>query len=359
MKITILDPIRGFAALTVLTYHCIEHFKWESFPITWPLVWFRYGWMGVDIFFVLSGLVIGLSTFTRVSRGERGIPFLKTFMGRRFARICPLYFLTLIAYLILVGQRTFNLDFAKDAAAHLIFIHNTSPLYHGSINGSNWSVGVEMQFYLLFALLAGWLFRARPAVILASAVGVAWLWRFSTFMRLRETGDAFLMFQSTTQVVGLLDEFALGILLARFIRSENFLKLRMAKPVFKMLFLVAALMLLVLTMTIYEQRASYWNYVTMVVFFKTLLALAFAALILALSVLLPGTGMPKAVAPFAYLGTISYGLYLWHLPVIKTIHTYFGHVEPAVAFSIVLVVTLILSSMSWHYFEKPILARSR
>ena len=50
-----IDILRGFAALSVVVYHVIEHFKWIDFPTQGPLVWFRIGWMGVDLFFCYIG----------------------------------------------------------------------------------------------------------------------------------------------------------------------------------------------------------------------------------------------------------------------------------------------------------------
>lgn len=54
----LVDILRAFAALTVVVYHTIIICGWQDFPTTYPLAWFRYGWMGVDIFFVISGFVI-------------------------------------------------------------------------------------------------------------------------------------------------------------------------------------------------------------------------------------------------------------------------------------------------------------
>ena len=75
-----IDLLRGFAALSVLVYHVIELSAWKDFPISGPLVWFRLGWMGVDLFFVISGMVIGLSAFKILDKNthkEFWITFLK------------------------------------------------------------------------------------------------------------------------------------------------------------------------------------------------------------------------------------------------------------------------------------------
>ena len=50
-----LDLLRAFAAISVLVLHVIELTGWKNFPIEGPLTWFRIGWMGVDLFFVISG----------------------------------------------------------------------------------------------------------------------------------------------------------------------------------------------------------------------------------------------------------------------------------------------------------------
>jgi len=57
-----VDVLRGIAALLVLGYHVVEIGKWASFPVTGPALLVRVGWIGVDMFFVISGFVIGLST---------------------------------------------------------------------------------------------------------------------------------------------------------------------------------------------------------------------------------------------------------------------------------------------------------
>lgn len=59
----LIDVLRGFAAITVLVYHVIEHFHWTAFPTEGLLSWFRIGWMGVDLFFVISGFCNGIGSF--------------------------------------------------------------------------------------------------------------------------------------------------------------------------------------------------------------------------------------------------------------------------------------------------------
>lgn len=356
----VLDILRGFSALTVVIYHCIEHYKWDSFPRDWPLVWFRYGWMGVDIFFVLSGLVIGLSAFSKLNSQARERGFVRSFMAKRLLRIAPLHYLTLIAVVVIVSPRTWSIDLAKDVGAHLLFIHNLFPEFHGSINASNWSLGVELQFYILVALLARWLFQIRWHTLILLAILISWSWRLiclSIYGGSNGTSfDGFKLFFSTTQLAGLLDEFAMGLILAKLCLSPAWPRITSLKIWRKLIILTGSILLLSATLLGYQRHATYWNYPFMVIAFKTLLGLSFAGIIFSLIIIYPGKSLPRATAPLAYLGIISYGIYLWHLPVLTLIGAHFSG-NPFKATTVVIAITLILSTTSWHFFEKPILSR--
>ena len=94
-----IDILRGFAALSVVIYHVIEHYKWTGFPTSGMLVWFRIGWIGVDLFLVISGFVISLSVHSLMEHLGY-VQFLTTFARRRFSRIMPLYYSTCVIFVI-------------------------------------------------------------------------------------------------------------------------------------------------------------------------------------------------------------------------------------------------------------------
>jgi peptidoglycan/LPS O-acetylase OafA/YrhL len=140
MVFPLVDLVRAFAALAVLVYHFIAHWEWTGFPTTGPLAWFRDGWVAVDLFFVISGFVVGLSAFARVE--AEGAGFRRGFLRSRLARIVPLHYLTLLAFVVLVEPAlAAQGDFWANLLAHLLFIHNLFQPYYGSINGPNWSLG--------------------------------------------------------------------------------------------------------------------------------------------------------------------------------------------------------------------------
>src|SRR5687768_12931171 len=91
-----LDPLRLAAALVVLGFHALETADWSGGLAShgaWGAL--RAGWVGVDVFFVISGLVIGGSALRGV---ERGGAWRADYWRRRLARIAPLYFLTCLVF---------------------------------------------------------------------------------------------------------------------------------------------------------------------------------------------------------------------------------------------------------------------
>lgn len=347
-----IDILRGFAAISVVVYHVIEHFNWSSFPISGPLLWFRFGWMGVDMFFVISGFVIAMSAFKQLeSNGTE--KFIPSFMKRRLRRIVPLHYLTLLVFVIFISPTLLFNDFALNISTHLLFIHNLNYNLHGAINGSNWSLGVEMQFYIFIALFAGWLKRVPWWVLLLSALTVSYAWRFAAFslISLDQPLGVFKLFVSATQLPGMLDEFAIGILLARLITSDLGVKIVSNRRYSTISLMVIAALLTTAALSIYLKYASFWNYPWMVVFFRTLLASAFGMIILSLCSLKVTPILKRVLYPLYYCGTISYGIYLWHLPILLSVKKldWLSHGQ---SLTLVLALTLVMASLSWHFFEK-------
>ena len=182
--------LRAAAALLVLVYHVVELGPWPAFPTDGVFLLFRVGWVGVDLFFVISGFVIGLSAIRLYRDGDRYYRW--TFMRRRLARIVPLYLVTCIAFLVLVRPPFLQLSWEKIAVqigSHLLFLHNLHPWLHGAINGPNWSVAAEMQFYVLAIAAVPLLSRLDWRWLLAGGVLVAWGSRALAFWGTRDLGN--------------------------------------------------------------------------------------------------------------------------------------------------------------------------
>jgi peptidoglycan/LPS O-acetylase OafA/YrhL len=354
MVFPLIDLARGFAALTVLVYHLIAHWDWTDFPTSGPLAWFRGGWMAVDLFFVISGFVIGLSAFSRID--THGPGFRREFMRSRLARIVPLHYLALLVYIVAIEPALWGkADFWSDLATHLLFVHNLFLPYFGSINGPNWSLGTEMQFYLLMVLAAPWLAKTRPWRILVLFAAIAWAWRWGTHAMVLP-GPLDRAYWAQTQLPGMLDEFAIGLLLARFVRApvgQSFLERVASDARVRYAFAAVTALCWWAIFTIYLGY-DYWEQPAMAVFFRTALACCAGATLL----LLCAWPVPQGAflrIPL-YLGKISYGIYIWHLPVLFFLgrHT---QLEPLTALLIAVPSTIGMAALTWHLFEQPLLRR--
>lgn len=352
-----VDVLRGFAALSVVVYHVIEHFNWTAFPTSGPLLWFRTGWMGVDLFFVISGFVIGLSAFSEIDRCGPW-HFQGSFFARRVARIAPLHYLTMLVFVVFISPELLFNNFWVNLTSHLLFVHNLNLNLHGAINGSNWSLATEMQFYVLMLLIAPWIRIGRCWSIATVCIGVAWTWRYGVtlFVQPSEQLGPFPIFVASTQLPGMLDEFVAGLLLARLVRSEYGIKLLGGGVSVQFALLAIAVIVTSVAISIYWRYASFWNYPLMVTMWRSLLALAFA-LVLLFTISIKVTGVPrKLLSPLFYLGTISYGIYLWHLPVLLSLKR-LTWISPSVALALGVGLTCIFASVSWHFFEQPLIKR--
>lgn len=340
-----INLLRAFAALTVLVYHVIELGEWTDFPITYPLLWFRTGWMAVDLFLVISGFVITLSL---LQWQERGLGYRQTilaFMKQRWWRIAPLYLLTGFCYILAVAPYLW--DHPKYILTFLTFTQNLHLSLGGdSINGICWSVVLEMQFYLFLVLTLPWwstrpLWKILITLLLVAIAARSLVWEIAE----QRQWPVYERFFYAVKLPCVLDEFAMGICLALWVRQEN----RKLLPgiIFALLIAVA-----IPIFKIYWENASYWHIEGMLRFWRSSLGLFFG-LVLALAV-----AIPYAIKPalpyriFYYLGEISYGIYLWHLTIIMTLKNLF-HLQGSVLLMATLAAVLPLAALSWHTIEKP------
>ena len=348
----LVDIVRGCAALSVLVFHLIAHWQWEDFPAWGPFAWFHEGWLAVDVFFVVSGFVIGLSAFSRFE--AQGSAFRADFLRSRLARIAPLHWFMLLVFVLVVEPGLWRSEgFAANLVTHLLFLHNLSFEHWGAINGPNWSLAAEMQFYLLVALAAPWLARTAPWRFVVLFVAIAWVWRWGAYVVLGAPGPVDRAYMGQTQLPGMLDEFAVGLLLARFVRTPSgqaFLA-RISGHAglrYGLTALVAGVWWLLMEVL---AGNDYWQEPAMAVFFRTPFALCAGATLL----LVCAWPLPRRralVAAPIYLGKVSYGIYLWHLPVLVLLKRH-AELQPLAALCVAVPVTVALAALTWHLVEKP------
>lgn len=355
LEYPLIDILRALAALVVVVYHVIEVGGWTSFPSAGGASAFRFGWVGVDLFLVISGFVITLSA--SLERQRSPDEFRRRFMARRLRRIVPLYFVTSAIFVVVVepGILSHGLRYAAtQILSHALFVHNLHPSTHGAINGPSWSIALEMQFYVALVIAIPWLVE-RSTGKLAALMLVSWAYRYLTTLAL-EPGVAAPILQViyASQLPGTLDEFGMGIALGLLaVKRPDLMSRLFARrwPNFLVCCALAAA-LSVLCWSIFLPRAGYWSHAGMIVFWRTLLALSFAAWV-AVAISFPRPEL-LLLRPLRYLGTISYGIYLWHMPVLLTLSRHTA-LKEAELLATVLVVTLALAALSWHGFEKRLL----
>ncbi|MEY2479322.1 MAG: hypothetical protein QOI04_249 [Verrucomicrobiota bacterium] len=155
-----LDLLRALAIVLVVFYHA------GIFGFKLPHGLQHYGWIGVDLFFVLSGYLIAGQLIKSFARGQR--PSLRRFFYRRALRILPAYLVVLAVYVFLPSLREF--PEMPPAWKFLAFVQNIG-LHGGTAFSHAWSLCIEAQFYLVLPFLLVLLARlGRGAIVLPVAV---------------------------------------------------------------------------------------------------------------------------------------------------------------------------------------------
>ena len=176
-RLGVLDGLRGFAILLVIWYHLwlVSGYVLVSGPLQ-SLA--ENGFLGVDLFFFVSGFCI-CYPYARARHERIPRPTLRQFVERRVWKIVPSYVLALVVFAILYHARFAGfVDEALQFAAHLAFVHVWFWPAFGSFSGPLWTLGVEVQFYVLFALLAPHIER-RPLVVYGAFVATSVLYRIA------------------------------------------------------------------------------------------------------------------------------------------------------------------------------------
>ncbi len=306
-RLGVLDGLRGIAVLLVLWYHLWE-ISWLGTP-SWLAFVPATGFVGVSLFFFLSGFVIAYP-FVRAQLRGTPMPAWGDFAWRRFVKIVPSYLLCIaLAYSVGYAQVQPNASTLPDLATHVLFIHTWFPARYGTIEGVLWTLAVEVEFYCCFPLI-WWSFGRRPLWTALAMIVLAWVWRAawaqccytSTFAYYEEN------------LPGYLDLFAFGMISALiFVKSRDSALVAVRRSWLGPIGATAGCVLLVaLLENLYAARfADQWGTIWQING-RPFLALAFAAI--ALGALLS----PRACqiildnAPLRFLATISYNLYLYH-----------------------------------------------
>jgi peptidoglycan/LPS O-acetylase OafA/YrhL len=331
-----LDGIRGIAILLV-----IFHNETSKFPSLGLEGVFENGWMGVDLFFVLSGfLITGILLDARESEG-----YFRNFYARRFLRIWPLYYVLIFLMFVVVpyvrpseGVRIF--ERSSPWWSYPLYLQNfLVPAPTGAVGllGVTWSLAIEEQFYLVWPLVV----RFCSNRLLGVVAGVTVMG--SPLLRLALNSGGVILYSNT---FARLDGLMAGALLAIVVRRAGFAPSRFVTRAWVVLCVATPLALLS------TPGQSEW-----IVFSLS----AAASLSLVYLSLFSGQKWLQWLVTnrfIAYTGTISYGLYLLHKLPFNVVDS-LGLTRYTLVAPVALAACYGLAALSYRFFERPFLRLKR
>lgn len=337
-----IEGLRGVAILFILACHYIGNS-------------FSFLWIGVDLFFVLSGFLITRILLNTTSNNKYFI----NFYIRRALRIFPLYYFTLVIFILVIPRlfTTTNFEYLINDqlwfwlySQNIIFARDGWPGESSFVLSHFWSLAIEEQFYIIWPLIL-YMFRhnaLRLIYLILVLIFVAVACRMAIF----NTDPSFYVLLPTR-----MDSLLIGSLCAVMAGVNRAVLVKCAR------FIIWPSVFCITIVFLFSENRSYSND-----FFAgcgyTILAILFAS-VLVLSY--KSNGLLNSFLRnrvFTYFGRYSYGIYVFHFPIywllrptilnaLNFIHA--DHLGKIVAAVALLMITLLISMLSYNFYEKPFL----
>ena len=345
-----LDGVRGVAVLLVF----ISHFHWILSPdpfLTKVTPWhfinrtFEAGFMGVDIFFVLSGFLITSLLMKDRSTNQKNL--FKRFYRRRALRLLPALYALLIADFFVSRWENFPGDIQWRTTWHaLLFLNNWNIVNNfGEAQndlGHLWSLGIEEQFYLIWPLTIWLLAKLKiPSKMMIPLILFASLVVMVHRTSLWNDGTSWIILYIRTDTR--LDSLLIGAMFAYVYRHFQVPS--------KILNSVATLSFLGLVYIKYVLDKSPFIFEMG----WTIIALLAGFIILSVA---EGVFFIQKVftwRPLTMIGKVSYGLYLWHMPIFVLFGRHVTSGSRPLRLLIGIILASVVTSLSWFFIEKPFL----
>ncbi len=325
-----LDALRGVAILAVVTFHYGHAFVAARLPALSPLV--NTLWVGVDLFFVLSGFLLG----GILLRNREAPWYFSTFYGRRFLRIVPLYAVCVVGFFLLFRS-------SQSPLPLIFFVQNIQWGIAGIFGSSDeitptWSLAVEEQFYLVLPLLIILCPpRVLPKVLLALILAAPAVRAVLHAAGYRHAAYEFMPAR--------MDALFAGVLVAWAYRQPGLIARRRGT----VLALTAAAGAVVVAIVAAGQDVLDWwmavpGYSAVAIFFAGIVALV-------------ASGKERGgivVWALSRAGLGAYSIYLFHMPVLGLMADYFGTWPRAIAASLAMLT--LLAWACWMLIERPCIA---
>jgi peptidoglycan/LPS O-acetylase OafA/YrhL len=365
-RIPELDGLRGLAILLVIFFH------YTNEDALTPLSGLAYyvqrsaaiGPTGVDLFFVLSGFLIGGLLID--ARGSYS--YYRTFYFRRFFRIIPIYYLWICLYIALVStvgpaiqSHSFSgkvLPRGFEVYAHFLFIQNLVPFnwyaqsgLWGSWFGHLWSLAVEEQFYLLAPLMIAWLSSRRLLAVLVGIICSAPLVRIVLLLYVHQIDCTRVMpFRA--------DALAVGIFVAVLWRNPVF-RVWSSKNIHCIYWTIAGLFIAGFGPMYYAPGSESFG----VASFGFSWIAIFYALLLVIALVESRGWIARAMRAswLRAVGRVSYCMYVIHWVVDLFFHSVLLHARPQIVTLpgagislLAAIATYTLAVVSWEILEGPL-----
>lgn len=350
-RLAYIDALRGIAIFGVLIVHTFAMANGKISDLVSKIA--SSGAKGVQLFFIVSAFSLFLSLENRKDEKNRT----RNFFIRRFFRIAPLFYVAIVVYLLYYGrgQRYWLGDFPYvtnwNILATSLFVNGWYPYWMNSVIGVNWTIAVEMNFYLLVPYLFKKINNLTDAILLTVISGSIFAVANPFLRNLNLISDNrlwrdYLYFWLPNQF----PVFCLGIVVFFILKRGTNEVNQMGK--YRVYLLLAAIGLFFSGLIMNDQ--AYIIDPFGFVFFGLILILAMNPLKLFVNIF------------WVYLGKISYSAYLIHLLMLsmvsKFFNVYFGlglasdhHllISTFVIFIFTLCFTMFFSSISYYLIEKP------
>lgn len=370
-----LDGVRAIAVSLVFVFHVYAYGSGspslDLFGLD-PRPWLSTGFVGVYLFFVLSGFLLSLPWASAYHLATPN-PDIRDYFQRRARRIMPAYYahITVLFLVLVPAVHSFDHLLSKNgllnAFAHLTFSQYLTPYTSSSfgLNGALWTLTIEAIFYLVLPLTVRFFIGKSAVPALLAAIGLSALWNFlwqaipdATLSTLTgsSSGLAGIRHFLSLQFPGQIVYFAMGITLANYhcarLSSAGPTKHRSSLPAIGLVSTLAIMYLIT--------RVDFWGSVWLHIL-PPLLAAALGTLVIGAT----GKGLMSqrilSSFPARTIGRLSYGIYLWHLPVIYLVREELlpSGLSPTLTFVFMMGVcaltTLLISQISFTFIERPFL----
>jgi peptidoglycan/LPS O-acetylase OafA/YrhL len=340
-----LDGLRAVAISLVIVYHA-----------TFGSGWLPGGFVGVDVFFVISGFLI--TSLLLAEHQRTGTISLRQFYGRRAVRLAPALVLTLAGVGLLAvtvgnapGTRALWQQALESLSYVINWVHVVHPVPSGYLDHT-WSLAVEEQFYLVWPILLLVVMRRRWSLLRIAAVSAAGvvavdLGRAALVAVRPPSGSQYVLYYEAT--IFRADALLVGIVAACLLAAAGPVvrSSRTVRVLAAVLPWVAVVVLAWITYRV-RVRAAFLYQVG-----EPMLTVATAVLVVhAVTAERSVLNRILASAPMRGLGRISYAVYLFHVPLVLVVvnHT---HWSPLVRLVVVFGASVGLAVASWWLVERP------